>query len=46
MFSTIEAANKDKKQNKILQTIIFIIFWDFHVLPFFVFTTSETKRDY
>ena len=42
LFSEIKAVNKDKKQKKIGQTIMFIIFWDLMVEQ--IFLSQQSKQ--
>ena len=42
LFLAIKAVNKDKKQKKIWQTIMFIIFWDLMVEQ--IFLSQQSKR--
>ena len=44
LFLTIEAVNKDKKQKKILQTIMFIIFWEFLMVEQ-IFLSWQVKQN-
>ena len=41
--SVVKAVNKDKKQIKILQTILFMIFWDVLMVDQ-IFLSPEVKR--
>ena len=42
MFLEIKAVNKDKKQKKIGQTIMFIIFWD--LMDEQIFLSQQSKQ--
>ena len=41
--SVVKAVNKDKKQIKMLQTILFVIFWDVLMVDQ-IFLSPEVKR--